>query len=112
MRDWIYVEDHVRALWAVLNHGRAGQVYNIGSDNEVTNQDVVEQLRKLMGLPGSIIQPVADRLGHDRRYAIDAAKVRQELDWEPKMDWTMGLQSTVEWYKSHRSWWDTLRNMV
>ncbi len=109
VRDWIYVEDHVRALWTVLTKGRAGEIYNIGSDNEQANRDVAERLRTLMGLPESIIQPAADRLGHDRRYAMDANKVRRELGWAPEMSWDEGLKRTVDWYVTHESWWRPLR---
>ena len=109
VRDWIYVEDHVRALWTVLTKGRAGEIYNIGSDNEQANRDVAERLRTLMGLPESIIQPAADRLGHDRRYAMDANKIRRELGWAPEMSWDEGLKRTVDWYVTHESWWRPLR---
>lgn len=109
VRDWIYVEDHVRALWTVLTKGRAGEIYNIGSDNEQANRDVAERLRTLMGLPESIIQPAADRLGHDRRYAMDANKIRRELGWAPEMSWDESLKRTVDWYVTHESWWRPLR---
>lgn len=109
VRDWIYVEDHVRALWTVLTKGRAGEIYNIGSDNEQANRDVAERLRTLMGLPESIIQPAADRLGHDRRYAMDANKIRRELGWAPDMSWDESLKRTVDWYVTHESWWRPLR---
>lgn len=109
VRDWIFVEDHVRALWRVLEAGRSGEVYNIGADNEQSNRDVADRLCQLMGLSTDVIQPVADRLGHDRRYAIDASKMRNELGWEPQVTWAEGLASTVAWYRSHTEWWTPLR---
>jgi dTDP-glucose 4,6-dehydratase len=110
VRDWLYVEDHVRALWGVLDRGRAGEVYNIGGNNERSNREVADALADLMNLPKSVIVPVADRPGHDRRYAIDASKIQNELGWRPEMPWDQGLARTVDWYRSHRDWWERIKN--
>lgn len=110
VRDWLYVEDHVRALWGVLDRGRAGEVYNIGGNNERSNREVADALADLMDLPKSVIVPVADRPGHDRRYAIDASKIQNELGWRPEMPWDQGLARTVDWYRSHRDWWERIKN--
>lgn len=109
IRDWLYVEDHVRALWMVFERGRAGEVYNIGGHNEKTNREVAEELRHIMDLPEDIIQTVTDRLGHDRRYAIDPTKITQEIGWEPQFTWDNALRLTVQWYRDHREWWEPIK---
>ncbi len=105
VRDWIHVEDHCRAVLAVTERGRAGEVYNIGSDNEWTNIDIVRLILELMGRPESLIRYVKDRPGHDRRYAIDAAKMKRELGWAPAIDFRTGIERTVEWYLANQPWW-------
>ncbi|MEN6627065.1 MAG: dTDP-glucose 4,6-dehydratase [Candidatus Sumerlaeia bacterium] len=105
VRDWIHVMDHCRAVLAVAENGRPGEVYNIGSDNEWANIDIVKTLLKLLGKPESLIRYVKDRPGHDRRYAIDAAKVHAELGWRPRIDFESGLAKTIEWYKANEPWW-------
>lgn len=104
IRDWIHVHDHCRAVWSVYCSGRAGEVYNIGGGNERTNLEVVERILELMDKPKSLISYVKDRPGHDRRYAIDTAKIQRELKWEPKTDFAEGLSETIQWYKDSREW--------
>ncbi|WP_006786471.1 dTDP-glucose 4,6-dehydratase [Thiorhodospira sibirica] len=118
VRDWLYVEDHVRALWCILQHGQVGQTYNVGGDAERTNLDVVhtlcslldERLPRAQGRYQDLITPVADRPGHDRRYAIDASKLMRELDWQPQENFASGLAKTVDWYLANRSWWERVRD--
>ena len=110
VRDWLYVEDHVRALWSVLDRGRAGEIYNIGGHNERSNREVADALAGLMDLPKSVIVTVADRPGHDRRYAIDSRKIQTELGWRPETPWDQGLARTVDWYRSHREWWEGIKD--
>jgi dTDP-glucose 4,6-dehydratase len=113
VRDWLYVEDHCRALWRVLTAGRPGETYNIGGDCEQTNADVVRTICRLVdelrpGLPhapcSSLITFVPDRPGHDRRYAIDAGKIRRELGWQPECDFERGMRRTAEWYLENPGW--------
>ena len=106
VRDWIYVEDHVEALWQALVRGEPGAVYNIGGDTELPNIEVVRRLLALLGKPDSLIQYVTDRPGHDRRYAMDCAPIRRALGWAPHHDFAAGLGATVEWYLTHRTWWE------
>ncbi len=106
VRDWIHVLDHCRAIWAAFCRGRSGQVYNIGGDSERTNLEVVRTILRILGQPESLISHVRDRLGHDRRYAIDASKMERELDWRPAVDFETGLAETVNWYREHADWLD------
>jgi len=110
IRDWIYVDDHSRALDLVLHQGREGEVYNIGGENEWTNLDIVELIVKELGKPESLITFVRDRPGHDRRYAIDPGKLREELGWEPQTSFQEGLQKTVRWYLDNRGWWEKVKS--
>jgi len=105
VRDWLYVRDHCTALDAVLGRGRAGEIYNIGGNNEWRNIDIVRLLLKQLGKPESLIAYVKDRPGHDLRYAIDASKIMRELSWSPSVTFEQGLGETVEWYRSHEQWW-------
>ncbi|SMC06020.1 dTDP-glucose 4,6-dehydratase [Sulfobacillus thermosulfidooxidans DSM 9293] len=109
VRDWLHVSDHVRALWMVALQGKSGQIYNIGGHNEKSNREVAEALADILHLPYSVITPVADRLGHDRRYAIDSQKITKELGWHPLVDWEQGLRDTVQWYKDHEAWWKAIK---
>jgi dTDP-glucose 4,6-dehydratase len=104
VRDWIFVEDHCRAIWAAYKKGKAGAIFNIGASNERKNLDVVRAILDALGKPQSLIKFVADRLGHDRRYAIDAKKVEKELDWKPQMNWEQGLRTTINWYLENQEW--------
>ncbi|MGW5951915.1 dTDP-glucose 4,6-dehydratase [Bacillus mycoides] len=109
VRDWLHVTDHCSAIDTVLHKGRVGEVYNIGGNNEKTNIDVVEQIIKLLGKTKTDIEFVTDRLGHDRRYAIDAQKMKNEFEWEPRYTFEQGLKETVEWYKNNVDWWKPLK---
>jgi dTDP-glucose 4,6-dehydratase len=104
VRDWIYVEDHCRAIWQVLERGRAGAVYNIGARNERRNLDIVQSVLDTLGKPHSLIRFVKDRPGHDRRYAVDPSLVESELGWRPRETWESGLRKTIEWYKANSNW--------
>lgn len=104
VRDWLYVDDHCSAIERVIEAGVPGEVYNVGGQNERTNLEVVQSILKLLGKPESLIQYVADRLGHDRRYAIDSSKIRRELGWTPAYSFEDGLQKTLEWYVSETEW--------
>ncbi len=118
VRDWLYVEDHARALYRVYARGRTGETYNIGGLNERTNLEVVQTICAVLDelrpradgqSYGSLVIHVKDRPGHDRRYAIDAAKIRDELGWIPAMGFERGLRETVRWYLDHEDWWGPLR---
>jgi dTDP-glucose 4,6-dehydratase len=107
VRDWIHVDDHSSALLAILERGRIGETYLVGADGERTNLDVVRTLLRLMGRPEEDYERVADRAGHDQRYAIESGKLRLELGWQPRFsDLDQGLAETVEWYRDHRDWWE------
>ncbi len=110
VRDWIFVEDHARAIWLAYEKGRAGESYNIGARNERQNIEVVKSILDVLGKPHSLIKFVSDRLGHDRRYAIDAAKVETELGWEAQTTWESGLRKTIEWYRANQDWVSRIRN--
>ncbi len=105
VRDWIHVEDHCRAILAILLEGKPGQIYNVGADCEVGNMDLVRKILGILKKPESLIQFVADRPGHDRRYAVDASRLRSELDWKPIHPFSKALEQTVAWYVDNREWW-------
>jgi dTDP-glucose 4,6-dehydratase len=106
VRDWIHVDDHNSAVWAVLDRGRIGETYLIGADGECSNRDVLALILELMGEPPDAFDHVADRAGHDLRYAIDASKLRDELGWQPQYrDLRAGLADTIAWYRDNRDWW-------
>jgi dTDP-glucose 4,6-dehydratase len=104
VRDWLYVEDHCRALMAILKKGRDGEIYNIGGNRSVPNKWVIEQILAITGKPVSLMTSVTDRPGHDRRYALSSEKLTKETGWRPQMDFERGLQATVEWYQANRQW--------
>jgi dTDP-glucose 4,6-dehydratase len=106
IRDWLHATDHAAALWEVLRRGRVGEVYNIGGEAERRNLDVVRALLALLGKPESLIRFVTDRPGHDRRYAMNTAKLTAELGWRPERGFDVGLAATVQWYLDHRTWWE------
>jgi dTDP-glucose 4,6-dehydratase len=110
VRDWIFVEDHCRAILAVMEKGRAGSVYNIGARNTRRNLDVVQSLLDALGKPRSLIKFVTDRLGHDRRYAIDPSLIESELGWRPRETWESGLQKTIDWYRENTHWLENTRS--
>lgn len=108
VRDWLYVEDHCEAIDTVLHKGVVGEVYNIGGNNEHTNIEIVKTILKYLGKPESLIKFVKDRPGHDRRYAIDATKIRTELGWEPKHTFETGIKETIDWYLENKDWWENI----
>ena len=111
VRDWLHVLDHCEAIVAVAERGRAGEVYNIGGDNECSNVDLTHMLIDALGADKSRIEWVADRLGHDRRYAIDSSKLQNELGWKPtRSQWPQALIETVNWYKANETWWQRVKN--
>ncbi|HXQ22338.1 MAG TPA: dTDP-glucose 4,6-dehydratase [Candidatus Acidoferrales bacterium] len=110
VRDWIYVDDHCAALDLVLRRGQPGEVYNIGGGNECTNRELTEGILRELGKPLSLIRHVTDRPGHDRRYAIDASKLRQELGWQPARTFAEALRQTVVWYRDHSGWWRRVKS--
>ncbi len=109
VRDWIYVMDNCHALDLVLHRGKIGEAYNIGGGNEKPNVWITKTMLKLLGKPDSMIQPVADRLGHDRRYSVDCTKIEQELGWRPETDFEEALEKTVKWYLNNEEWWRPLK---
>jgi dTDP-glucose 4,6-dehydratase len=111
VRDWVHVGDHCEAVLTVLEQGRAGEVYNIGGNNERSNLELTHTILKLMGLGAERIQPVTDRLGHDRRYAIDATKIARELGWRPtRSTWPDALAATIRWYTDNPNWWQRVKS--
>jgi len=110
VRDWIYVDDHCAAIWLAYKKGRSGESYNIGARNEQYNIDVVKAILDAVGKPHSLITYVTDRLGHDRRYAIDPAKAETELGWKPATTWKDGLAATIDWYRENRTWVENIRS--
>jgi dTDP-glucose 4,6-dehydratase len=110
VREWIFADEHSRAVWLALTRGREGEVYNIGSGQEKTNLEVVRAVLKLLGKPESLITYVKDRPGHDRRYAMDCSKIRREWGWQSEMEFSEGLSQTIEWYKSHQDWMHEIKD--
>ena len=111
VRDWIHVDDHSSAVWAVLERGRAGETYLVGADGERSNLEVLRAILEAMGRLGDDFDRVRDRPGHDRRYAIDASKIRRELGWRPeRTDFSEGLARTVEWYRANEAWWSAAKD--
>ena len=110
VRDWIYVDDHCRAILSALENGKSGSVYNIGARNERRNIDVVKSVLDAVGKPHSLIQFVKDRPGHDRRYAIDPTLIETELEWRPLETWESGLQKTITWYQDNNQWLERARS--
>lgn len=108
VRDWLYVEDHCAAIDLILEKGKEGQVYNIGGHNEMRNIDIVKLILQALDKPESLITHVADRKGHDQRYAIDPSFIHQELGWLPETKFADGIQSTIRWYLEHEDWWKNI----
>jgi len=110
-RDWLYVEDHVRAIEAVLEKGKVGETYVVGGQtDEISNLDVVKKIIRILGKDESAIEFVKDRPGHDRKYAVDWTKIKDELGWKPKYDFDSWLEKTVEWYKDNQNWWKNVKD--
>jgi dTDP-glucose 4,6-dehydratase len=111
VRDWLHVDDHCEAVLTVLEKGRSGEVYNVGGNNERSNLDLTHSILKIMGKGPEMIRPVKDRPGHDRRYAIDASKIRRDLGWQPtRSAWPDALASTIRWYQENESWWRRVKS--
>jgi dTDP-glucose 4,6-dehydratase len=110
VREWIFADEHSRAVWLALSRGREGEVYNIGSGQEKTNLEVVRGVLTLLGKPESLITYVKDRPGHDRRYAMDCSKIRREWGWESEVEFSEGLAQTIEWYTAHQDWMHEIKD--
>lgn len=108
VRDWLYVEDHCRAIDLIIHKGTVGEVYNVGGHNEMANIDIVKLICQALGKPESLIEHVTDRKGHDRRYAIDPAKIHNELGWLPETKFADGIKKTIDWYLKHEDWWQPI----
>ena len=108
VRDWLYVEDHCRAIDLIIHRGREGEVYNVGGHNEMRNIDIVKLICDYLGKPYSLIKHVSDRKGHDMRYAIDPTKIHDELGWLPETKFEDGIKKTIQWYLDNREWWETI----
>lgn len=108
VRDWLYVKDHCRAIDLIIHKGRVGEVYNVGGHNEMKNIDIVKLICKELGKPESLITHVADRKGHDLRYAIDPTKIHNELGWLPETKFEDGIKETIRWYLDNRKWWEMI----
>ena len=107
VRDWLYVEDHCKAIDLILRQGRTGEVYNVGGHNEMRNIDIVRLICRELGKPESLITYVEDRKGHDLRYAVDPEKIRRELGWAPETAFQDGIKQTIRWYLDNRGWWES-----
>lgn len=112
VRDWLYVADHATAIDLVIQKGKPGEVYNIGGHNEKCNIDIVNLILNTLEKPAELIKYVDDRLGHDRRYAIDPSKISLELGWKPKYTFESGIKQTIEWYLSNKEWWSNIKSKV
>ncbi len=109
VRDWLHVDDHCRGIQLVLDGGRAGEVYNIGGGTELTNRELTDRLLEAMGAGEQMVQPVADRKGHDRRYSVAIDKISTELGYQPQVDFATGLADTINWYRTNEKWWRPLK---
>ena len=110
VRDWLHVKDHCRAIDTVLRKGKIGEVYNIGGNNEKTNLEITEAILNTLNKPKDLIKFVKDRLGHDRRYAIDSSKMKEELNWEPEYTFEEGIAETIQWYIDNEDWWRNIKS--
>lgn len=110
VRDWLYVEDHCKAIDMIIRKGRIGEIYNIGGHNEMRNIDIVKTICKLLGKSDKLITYVTDRKGHDMRYAIDPEKIKNELNWLPETKFEDGIQKTISWYLENREWWEHIQS--
>ena len=110
IRDWLHVYDHCQAIDLVLHEGKLGEVYNIGGNNEKQNIEIVKLILNELGKDESLIKYVTDRLGHDRRYAIDSSKIQEELGWKPKYTFEVGIKETINWYLDNQDWIDQVKS--
>jgi dTDP-glucose 4,6-dehydratase len=111
VRDWLYVEDHCDAIWTVLQKGKFGEAYNVGSNSEMTNQQITEIILRELNKPwDQYVQYVKDRPGHDRRCAVDASKIKRELGWEPKHRFDTAIKATIQWYRENEKWWREIKS--
>jgi dTDP-glucose 4,6-dehydratase len=110
IRDWLHVDDHCRALLRVLEDGRAGEIYNVGGGTQLSNVELASKLCEACGYGDEMIAYVTDRLGHDQRYCVDYSKIERELGYHPTVDFTIGLEATVRWYRDHEAWWRPLKD--
>jgi len=109
IRDWIHVDDHNRGVEAIIKRGRLGETYCLGGDGEKTNLEITKLILEIMGAGEEMIEHIADRPGHDRRYAIDHSKASAELDWRPLIPFADGLRATIDWYRDNPGWWQKLK---
>lgn len=110
VRDWLHVSDHARAIDSIIQKGRIGETYCIGGNGEKTNEEITYKILELMGKGEEMIEFVPDRPGHDMRYAIDFSKMKDELGWEPEIDFETGIKETVDWYKNNETWWKNIKS--
>jgi dTDP-glucose 4,6-dehydratase len=110
VRDWLHVDDHCRGIQLVADGGRPGEIYNIGGGTELSNRELTERLLAAVGLGWEMVEPVADRKGHDRRYSVDITKISTELGYAPQVDFESGLADTVRWFRENRAWWEPLKD--
>ena len=110
VRDWLYVEDHCEAIDKIVHNGKIGETYCVGGNTEKNNREITHELLKLMDKNESHVEFIKDRPGHDKRYAIDFSKIKNELGWEPRVSFKEGLKKTVEWYKNNEVWWKNIKN--
>ncbi|MCX6761669.1 MAG: dTDP-glucose 4,6-dehydratase [Candidatus Moranbacteria bacterium] len=110
VRDWLYVEDHCSAIDAIIKSGKIGETYCVGGNSEKSNREATDRILELLGKGEEMIEYVADRPGHDRRYAIDATKIKNELGWEPAVSFEEGLKKTVEWFQNNEAWWKNIKS--
>ena len=110
IRDWLFVDDHCRGIAAIIQSGRAGEIYNIGGNCSLPNIEVVQRILRALGKPDSLMKTVTDRPGHDRRYALSSEKLTRQTGWSPQMDFDQGLQETIDWYKNNSAWVDHVRS--
>ena len=108
VRDWLYVEDHCKAIDQIMHYGKEGEIYNIGGHNERPNIEIVRTICKELGKPETLIHYVRGRKGHDMRYAIDSTKIQNELGWKPQIDFEDGIKKTIQWYLTNRDWWERI----
>ena len=111
IREWIYTQDHCRAIDLVLHQGRLGEVYNIGTAQRFSNLEITQKILAILDLDDSRIEYVVDRPGHDWRYALDSSKLRKELGFKPSHDFDQGLEKTINWYKANQTWWEPLKQI-